>query len=95
MARWRDGACPVHGLGFVDDAAAPASEQARAMKCGHLECTVKVARFPGPDDEHASFGWREGPDEIRALLAKAGDIAAEGDRPGKRARTVRTTYALE
>ncbi len=90
MARWRDGCCPVHGGGLVDDDAGDG-----LVRCSVEECTVRAKRFAAGDAYHASFGWREGPEEIRALLAKAGDIAAQGDEPGPRARRVRTSYSLE
>ena len=99
LARWRDGACPVHGRGFLDDddevADPVGADVARALKCSILECTVRVARWPGADDHHASLGGRAGPEEIRALLVKAGDVDGDSARPGKRARVVRTSYRLE
>jgi hypothetical protein len=96
MSRWRDGACPVHGGGFVDDVAvSPTGDGPVPVKCSVDECPVRATRYAAGDAHHASFGWRAGPDEIHALLAKAGDVAPEGDQPGLRARRVRTSYALE
>lgn len=56
---------------------------------------MRAVRYAAGDAHHASFGWRAGPEEIHALLAKAGDIASEGEEPGPRARRVRTSYPLE
>lgn len=97
LSRWRDGACPVHGVGFIDDPeAGPAADGGFvAERCPREECSVRVARWPGPDRHHASYGWRDGPEEIRALLAKAGDVEAEGQKPGRRGRVVRISWPLE
>ena len=98
MSRWRDGACPVHGGGFIDDKEAmeklAAGVPMRVM-CSVAECSVRAIRYAAADAHHASFGWRAGPEEIHALLAKAGDIALEGTEPGPRARRVRTSYDIE
>jgi hypothetical protein len=95
LARWRDGACPVHGRGFLEDleeGAEAAADARRPVRCSVEECVVRAARYAAHDDHHATFGWRAGPDDIRAVLAKAGDIAAEGEAPGPRARLVRFSY---
>lgn len=65
------------------------------VMCSVADCTVRAIRYAAGDAHHASFGWKEGPDEIRALLAKAGDVAAEGTEPGPRARRVRWSYDIE
>jgi hypothetical protein len=97
MSRWRAGTCPVHGKGFVEDATAPAEQDAGffAERCPEDECDVRVARWPAHDAHHASFGWRAGPEKVRALLIKANDVDPNGPTPGTRARVVRTSYALE
>jgi hypothetical protein len=98
MSRWRDGACPVHGGGFVEDKEAMAKQPVGVpmrVMCSVAECDVKAVRYAAGDANHASFGWRAGPENIHALLAKAGDIAPEGTEPGPRARRVRTSYDLE
>jgi len=95
LSRWRDGACPVHGTGFVVDTHAPAAEGYVAVRCAVDECDVRAAQWPGKDENHASFGFIAGPEPVRALLAKAGDVDAAGDKPGPRARMVRIAYRLE
>ncbi len=67
----------------------------RLQMCPREDCQVRVARFAGHDEHHASFGWVAGGDDIRAALAKAGEIAAEGVRPGKWGRVTRVSYRLE
>ena len=94
LARWRDGACPVHGRGFVDDGAVTEAGFT-PVKCSIEECTVRAARWATPDPHRASFGWCAGPDDIKALLVKAGDVDGDSEKAGKRGRVVRFSYALE
>jgi hypothetical protein len=105
-ARFRKGTCPMHGTGFVDvDAADPAAGEQqdgaasyRVQRCvGRVgePCAILVARFAGKDEHHASFGWVKGPDDIRAALAHAGELAATGVRPGKWGKEVRVSHPLE
>lgn len=97
-ARWRKGTCPIHGTGFVDvDGVARADGAASyvAQRCVGEECTVQVARFAGKDAHHASFGWLAGPDDVKAALVKAGEVAAEGVRAGKFSREARVSYPIE
>mgnify|MGYP001544587036 CR=1 FL=1 len=102
LKRWRDGACPIHGRGFVVDTSASAAAATAGpadafvrVRCAVDECDVRAARWPGTDEHHASFGFLAGPDNVRALLAKAGDVDASSPAPGKRARMVRISYRLE
>ena len=96
LARWRDGACPIHGRGFVDDKDADVgNSEWTSVRCSVIECDVRAARWPGIDEHHASFGWRSGPAEVHAILVHAHDIAPEGPKPGTGARIVRTGYRLE
>lgn len=104
-ARWRKGTCPIHGTGFVDDvgrdggaALADGAASYVAQRCvgqAGEECAVRVARFAGKDEHHATFGWISGPDDVKAALVKAGEIAAEGVRAGKWGKEIRTSYPLE
>ncbi len=95
LKRWRMGCCPVHGGGFVDDVNAELHAPALAQRCHIDDCDVRTVRWPGPDAQHASFGWRAGPEPIRLLLVKAADISADDAKPGARGRLVRVDYALE
>lgn len=102
-ARWRLGTCPVHGVGFVDVVGADGvavegvdgAASYRSQMCPREECVVRVARFAGHDEHHASFGWLAGGDDVRASLAKSGEIAADGVRPGKWAKVTRVSWRLE
>jgi hypothetical protein len=101
-ARWRSGSCPVHGTGFVDveadGVAVTAHDGAagyRVQRCANAECAVRVARFAGKDDHHASFGWLAGADDVKAALVKAGELAADGPRPGKFSGEPRVSYPIE
>lgn len=107
LARWRDGTCPIHGLGFVTPPgeAPPAPRPDRwyrepedvgaVVACPHEECTIVAAQWPGKDKWHSLMGWRAGPDEIKAMLLKANEISDDSDRPGRSARNVRTDFQLE
>ena len=91
LARWRDGCCPIHGGGFIADAAGEPAH----VRCSNEECAVRASRWPGTDEHHASFGWRAGPEEIRAALVHSNDVAEGSEMPGKSARVVRISYPLE
>jgi hypothetical protein len=95
FARWRTGNCPVHGVGFLDDKEGPAIGGALRTKCPREECTVVVAQWPGKDKHHAKLGWVAGPDEIKAVLVKAGDIDESSPAPGRNAAMVRMSYPVE
>ena len=92
LSRWRDGACPIHGTGFVADVDGP---DHTVVRCSKEDCVLRAARWPAQDEHHASFGWIAGPDEIRALFVKAGDIEVDSAKPGRRGRIVRISYRLE
>ena len=93
MARWRKGTCPIHGVGFVVDKEAAGGPQLQSERCPKDECVLRVTLSPGKDAWHGFYGWRAGPDEIRAVLVRAGDLQDDG-RPGHYARSVRTGYPL-
>lgn len=106
LSRWRQGTCPIHGRGLVErpDAAAnvdrddddddDGDEPMIEVACTKDECTIVVAQWPGKNRWHSLWGWLEGPEDIHAALVKAGDIPAEGPRPGHQARMVRTSWPL-
>ena len=101
--RWRQGTCPIHGKGFVDDKDNPApaktagvDESYLEVKCPDLECTLRATQWPGKDQHHSFFGLRAGSDALRTALTQSGDIDREtSSRPGAHARTVRTSWPLE
>jgi hypothetical protein len=102
LKRWREGLCPVHGIGFVPDAAAEADATPRAdnmpwpERCPDSECVVQVSRWPDDSDKHhGRYGWRGGPAPICALLIKSSNIAADGDAPGRYAKRVRVSYPID
>jgi hypothetical protein len=92
IARWRAGTCPVHGVGFLD---VPSTTEAACARRERDGCTVVVAQWPGKDAHHRKLGWVAGPDDVKAALVKAGQIAAEGNEPGRWAVDVRTSWPLE
>jgi hypothetical protein len=92
LSRWRQGCCPVHGVGFIDEKGATVAG-AIAVMCPRDECPVRATQWPGKDASHALFGWRAGPDDIKRALSR-GDIADDG-RPGAHARSVRIAWPLE
>ena len=92
LARWRKGMCPVHGVACVEEVA---DEEFVVAACAHEACDVVVALWPGKDTHHKKQGWLEGPPNIRASLAQAGEIEAEGSRPARWATEVRTSWILE
>ena len=101
--RWRQGTCPIHGKGFVDDKDNPApaktagvDESYLEVKCPDPECTLRATQWPGKDQHHSFFGLRAGSDALRTALTQSGDIDREtSSRPGAHARTVRTSWPLE
>lgn len=95
--RWRTGTCPVHGLGFTEDKDEAALQAASAEgfvaeRCPNAECTVRVATWDLEDARFKAFGWRAGPEEIRAVLVKAKDIDSASTEPGAQGRPVRVWY---
>ena len=98
LARWRQGSCPVHGLGLIETSHEPRDVNADAgfvrTQCPHEDCLFEASRWPGKDRWHNLFGWLGGPDDIHAALLKANDVDAEG-KPTRWARQARTAYRLE
>jgi hypothetical protein len=98
--RWRQGTCPIHGKGFVDDldaAAAPTIAGAPgggvAVRCPDPGCVVRATQWAGKDALHAFFGMSAAPDELRTALAQSGDIDHQTSaRPGAHARAVRVGW---
>ena len=100
LARWRDGSCPIHGLGLATPRRPLPSTTASApdaviVACPHEECTLVAVQWPGKDRFHSLFGFIAGPDDLKAMLLKAHEIEDDTDRPGRSARQVRTSYQLE
>jgi hypothetical protein len=93
LARWRAGDCPVHGVGCV--APDESDGEYTLAACAKEECGLVMALWPGKDEHHAKPGWVAGPEEIHAVLAKAGQIEAEGPRPGRWAADARVSWPLE
>ncbi len=98
LARWRQGSCPIHGLGLIDVGGEPLDSDAEAgcvrVHCPHEDCLFQAGRFPGKDRWHNLFGWVDGSQEIHAALLKANDIDEEG-KPTRWAKQARTAYRLE
>lgn len=94
MARFRQGNCPIHGLGLVAGADAVDSDDGIDVRCTHEECTFHARRFPGRDRHHHRFGWVDGSDEIRAALRKA-NVITDAGTPSRFAGDTRTSYPLE
>lgn len=94
LARWRAGDCPVHGVGCAanDDVT---DDGYKVAACTREGCIVVMALWPGKDEHHAKPGWIAGPEEIHASLAKAGQIEAEGPKPGRWAADARVSWPLE
>ncbi len=95
QSRWRQGTCPVHGLGLRE--AGPDVERDGAggtgatLACPVEGCDVRARRVAGRDRHHAFFAWVSGPDAIREALRKANDIDDAG-APTRWSREVRTGY---
>ncbi len=100
--RWRQGACPIHGKGFIDDAESTAPPQPAGVldvfvhvRCPDPECTLRATQWPGKDEQHSFYGLRDGVDVIRVALTESGDIDYQAStRPGAHARSVRTSWPL-
>ena len=107
LARWRKGNCPIHGLGLVTPpGAAPPPQPPKRTKnpmpvtssilhCPDEECDLEVSVWPGKDAYHGLLGWKIGPQELKAILVKANEVQAEGEEPGRSARSVRIAWPLE
>lgn len=104
VSRWRQGNCPIHGLGLMPVVASVDDGDSRAhgrdntvaveVHCTHEECDFHAARFAGRDRYHHRFGWVTGPDTIRAALRKANAIDDTG-APSRWAADARTSYPLD
>jgi hypothetical protein len=94
VARFRQGNCPIHGLGLVAANDAVDGADGVDVRCTHEECAFLARRFPGRDRHHHRFGWSDGPDDVRAALRKANVIGDDG-RPTRFAADTRTSYPLE
>ena len=92
LSRWRKGMCPVHGVGCIEEVQ---DESFIVAACAREECDIVIALWPGKDEHHKLQGWLEGPANVRAALAKVGEIEGEGPRPTRWSTQVRTSWPLE
>jgi hypothetical protein len=87
QSRWRQGTCPVHGLGLR---AADEGGDARRV-CAVEGCAVAARSLAGHDRFHVYLAWISGPDEVREALRRSNDIDDAG-APTRWSREVRIGY---
>lgn len=108
LKRWRQGNCPIHGLGLATPPGqiiAPpkktpvkgqvAAPMSTPVRCPHEECDFEAAAWPSSKEHFGLLGWQHGPEDIKAMLLKANEISADSTEPGRSARPVRLSWPLE